>query len=593
MEDFIFGTTSLTDQVVKEHQETLRGLWHGHRIEPLDTLPGQPVRLHLRVGSQITAQGVWCYYTVDGREPKGRDGIAMVGMAVPLHRVSIHWEDLVWNYVEEWEGEIPGQPEGTLVRYILEAGGQYASGGEGSTTDTPFFAYSVDRWTAPDWARDAVIYHILLDRFYPGDGREFIPTDDLEEIMGGTLAGVRQKLPYLRELGFNCIWLSPISASPSYHRYDATDYYRVAEALGSNEDLHELVTQAHNYGMRVILDFVANHASHQHPFFRAAQADRQSPYYSWYTFERWPDEYKAFFGVKEVPQFNLEHPPARQYMLEVARYWMREHGVDGYRLDYALGPSRNFWTDFRRAVRSVRSDGFTFAEAVAPPGMLRTFEGRLDGCLDFIWCETARQAFATGQQTMANFERFLQRHESYFGHGLILLTFLDNHDMNRFLWMAGGDKRRLRVAAACQFTLSQPPIVYYGTEVGLSQSADCRPYLHYARLPMIWDERQDRELLAWYRRLCAARHRHPALRRGDRVPIISDGQSGLLVYRKVKDDDSCLVILHAAEGKLQADLPLTSGAYYDLLSDREYKVNRDSLRITLEPWTAAILVQTH
>jgi len=225
--------------------------------------------------------------------------------------------------------------------------------------------------------------------------------------------------------------------------------------------------------------------------------------------------------------------------------------------------------------------------------MLRTFEGRLDGCLDFIWCETARQAFATGQQTMADFERFLQRHESYFGHGLILLTFLDNHDMNRFLWMAGGDKRRLRVAAACQFTLSQPPIVYYGTEVGLSQSADCRPYLHYARLPMIWDERQDRELLAWYRRLCAARHRHPALRRGDRVPIISDGQSGLLVYRKVKDDDSCLVILHAAEGKLQADLPLTSGAYYDLLSDREYKVNRDSLRITLEPWTAAILVQTH
>nr|MBC7243866.1 DUF3459 domain-containing protein [Chloroflexota bacterium] len=593
MEDFIFGTTSLTDQIVKEHQTSLRGLWHGHRIEPLDPLPGQPVRLRLRVGPQITAQGVWCYYTIDGREPKGQNGIATVGTAIPLHRVNIHWEDLVWNYVEEWEGEIPGQPEGTLVRYNLEANGQYASGGEGSTTETPIFAYAVDRWTAPDWAWDAIIYHIFLDRFYPGDGQTYIQTDDLEEIMGGTLVGVRQKLPYVRDLGFNCIWLSPIYASPSYHRYDATDYYRVAEALGTNEDLHELVAEAHSYGMRVILDFVANHASNQHPFFHAAQADRQSPYCSWYTFERWPDKYKAFFGIKQVPQFNLEYAPARQYMLEVARYWMREHGVDGYRLDYALGPSRNFWTDFRRAVRSVRADGLTFAEAVTPPEMLRTFAGRVDGCLDFTWCEEARRTFATGKQTVADFERFLERHESYFGRGLILLTFLDNHDMNRFLWMAGGDKRRLRVAAACQFTLSQPPIVYYGTEVGLSQPADSRNHLQYVRLPMIWDEEQDHELMEGYRRLCAARHAHPALRRGDRIPTLSDGANGLLVYRKVKDEDSCCIILHAAEGKAQVDLHLAPGLYRDLLTDREYRAKGGSLRVKLEPWAAAILVPTH
>lgn len=588
-EDFIFGTTSLTDQVVKKRELQLRGLWHGHRREPQDPLPGRPVRLLLTVGRDLDAQDVWCYYTVDGQPPRGRGGHAATGMVVSLRRVGVHWEDLVWGYVEDWEGEIPAQPEGTLVRYALEADGRYASGGEGSATDTDIFAYSVDSWKAPDWARDAIIYHIFLDRFHPGSGRQLDERAGLSGVMGGTLRGVTENLPYIQSLGFNCLWLSPICASPSSHRYDAVDLFRIAEPLGSESDLHELVDRAHAMGLRVILDFVANHTSNQHPFFCAAQADRESSYCSWYTFDCWPHRYRAFFQVKEVPQINLEHLPARQHVLDAARYWMSEFGVDGYRLDYALGPSHNFWVDFRRTVRAVNPDAFTVAEATASAAELRTYLGAMDGGLDFLWCERARRTFAVSEETVADFDRFLRRHEAFFGEDLILPTFVDNHDMNRFLWLARGDKRRLRLAAACQFTLSQPPIVYYGTEVGLSQRADCRECLDHARLPMLWGSAQDTALADWYKRLCLARRQHPALRRGRRTPLLADATRGLLVYAKTEGADLCLVLLHAGDEDLEVELPLPPGQYHDLLADREYRVDGNEAKLHVEPWMAAIL----
>lgn len=595
-DDFIFGVTKFTDHVVRKRQDELRTVWHAHRTTPRDPLPGQPVEITVDVGTGHRADAVYCYWTTDDEEPLGRGGVAVRGRVLPLEEVGPEWEELAWGYVSRWRGVLPGQPEGTRVRYRIEAWDALAhrsafadTGGEDPGAIPPF-AYHVDRWRAPEWIRDAVIYHIMVDRFYPGDGRSWRDTSNLNGIVGGTLRGIIDKLPYIASLGANALWISPIAEGPGWHHYNATDHATVAAHLGTNADFRELVERAHARGMRVILDYVTHATSDEHPFLKAARANCESPYYHWYTFSRWPDEYECFFGAKVLPHLNLEHPPARRYIIETALGWMRDYGVDGFRLDYAIHPSHSFWVDFQAAVRSLRPDSFTVGEAVASPLHLRTYEGKLDGCLDFAWCEMARATFGHGTCDMATFDRFLQRHDAYADPGFVRPSFIDNHDMNRFLFIAGGDKRRLRLAAACQFTLSQPPIVLYGTEVGLSQKTDCRADLDVVREPMLWGEAQDRSLLDYYRRLCALRHAHPPLRRGARRTLYVDAET--LVYAKGAGPEACIVALHMGEkeARLELDLDDLPSSFVDGLSGASCEGRGGHLRLVLGPWQAAILV---
>ena len=192
------------------------------------------------------------------------------------------WNTLEWRYVRHWHGQVPPQASGTIVRYKI--GGRvmgsnrwvFADNQARVLSEATEFAISVDGYDLPTWAHAAVIYHIFLDRFYPGDGVPWIKTTNLSGFFGGTLRGVIQKLDYIQSLGCNAIWLSPLFASPSHHGYDATDYYTVAPRFGTNAELLELIEKAHQRDIRVILDFVANHWSNQHPTFQAAQRDENS-----------------------------------------------------------------------------------------------------------------------------------------------------------------------------------------------------------------------------------------------------------------------------------------------------------------------------
>jgi cyclomaltodextrinase len=392
------------------------------------------------------------------------------------------------------------------------------------------FSYHVDRLSPPDWAARTPIYQVFVDRFYPGDGQEWQQTDDLRGIMGGTLWGVRDKLDYIAALNVGCIWLSPTWSTPSHHGYDVTDYYHVAPHLGGEEALHALVDAAHARGLRVLLDMVCNHVSHQHPIFQAALADPASEYRDWFYFEdpaspatadaSGPDSakptigYRTFFGVPSMPQINVGHLPARRWLLDIARYWLREFDVDGYRLDYANGPGPGFWSDFRAACRLEKPDCFCFGEIVDQPSALLPYVGRLDGCLDFHIGEALRKTYAYGVWTDADLERFLARHEAYFAAtagNFVRPTFIDNHDMDRFLHAARGNQTALRRAAAVQMRLSGPPIIYYGTEIGLGQRRSKADGfgLEVSREPMMWGSDQNADLLNHYRSLITAwRHRH-------------------------------------------------------------------------------------
>lgn len=535
--ELIFGIFA-TDQLKVIHHRTARkGVQHGFALHPRDPSPDQSVMLTVQIGTDFTADAVACYYTLDGSVPAGARGVPVNGQVIRLAQTATEWDTVAWGYVTRWQGTLPPQPEGTVVRYrigawagdgpevfadwppvqdTVERAAAAFFAGEDTSAISPFapgngqvFNYHVDCLRPPDWARQAVIYQIFVDRFYPGDGRGWRHPDSLHGFFGGTLWGVRDKLDYIASLGATCIWLSPTWVSPSYHGYDVVDYTRTEPRLGGDEALHALVQAAHARGIRVLLDLVCNHLSHQHPIFQEALHNPASPYRAWFTFDDSSIGYRTFFGVRSMPQLNLAHPEARAWMLDIARYWLREFDVDGYRLDYASGPGLDFWADFRAACRAVRPDCFCFGEIVDQASAWLLYIGRLDGCLDFHLSEALRKTYAYRTWTEADFERFVARHEAYFaGEGdFIRPTFLDNHDMDRFLFAAGGDKQALRRAAEVQMRLPGPPVIYYGTEVGLTQrqSKSKGLGLEASREPMPWGRRQDADLLAFYRALIRRR----------------------------------------------------------------------------------------
>ncbi len=534
--DFIFGTLASEQQRVEHLKRERRGLWHGLRLSPHDPCPGEAIRIEVSLGPEIAADRVSLYYTIDGSTPAGSRGRALNGQAVALERIAVEWDTLVWGYRERWEGTIPPQPAGTEVRYIIEAWHSldgYSVQAEGE--EPRVFAFVVDREPTPAWIHDAVIYHILVDRFAPDPGSDFAqPSDRLGGFYGGTLRGITAQLDYLAELGVTCLWLSPIFRSPSHHGYDATDYSQVEPRLGTEEDVVALLEEAHRRGLRVILDFVANHVSSQHPIFQAALSDPASREADWFFFEEWPHRYRTFFQVRDLPQLNTDAAAVRNYLIGHARRWLAT-GFDGFRLDYANGPSHAFWSAFRAATRAVKPDSVMIGEVVETPALQRSYLGRMDGCLDFLLLETLRAFFSFRTLSPSQFESFLRRHFAFFPPDFVLPSFLDNHDMNRFLWTVRGDRRRLRLAALCQFTLPGPPIIYYGTEVGLSQVRDVRypdgtGHPEEARLPMLWGERQDRGLLQFYRDLIALRRTGGRVWREGRTPLIIDDAAGLLAY---------------------------------------------------------------
>ncbi len=457
-----------------------RGVSHERALSPRDPAPGEDVVVELTAGPDAPAGDAWV--EVEGE----RRSLAPAG---------VEWDTLVWGYVRRYRATIPGRAAG-VTHYALGVGDLQAEGGRRQ-------AYVVGDGGPPAWAEDAIVYQVWVDRFSPVAGSE--PADRY----GGTFAGLLERLDHVLELGANTVWLNPIHPSTAYHGYEVTDFFAVDPALGTLEDFDRLVKALHERGLRLVLDFVPSHVSDQHPAFVAARADASSPYASWFRFDRWPDEYRTFFGVPTMPQLNHDEPAVRDHLVEAARFWLGR-GVDGLRLDYAGGSSFELWAELRAATRAEHPDCWLFGEVVDTPAVQLEYEGLLDGCLDFQLAQALRATFGYREWNGARLGAFLDAHEAAFPPSFSRPSFLDNHDLDRMLWLTRGDTRMLRAAAVCQFTLAGPPVVYYGTEVGLGQRQSIKDAGdRHARLPMLWGADQDSTLLAFYGELAALRRRLP------------------------------------------------------------------------------------
>ncbi|OGZ04867.1 MAG: hypothetical protein A3C93_03505 [Candidatus Lloydbacteria bacterium RIFCSPHIGHO2_02_FULL_54_17] len=382
------------------------------------------------------------------------------------------------------------------------------------------------------WFTNAVIYQIFLDRFSRGKMRDNDPMPDAmkPEFCGGNLQGVIDHLDHVERLGANAIWITPFNTTSAYHGYHVTDFFGIDPRFGSTGDLQRLISAAHERNIKIVMDFVPNHASYKHPYFLDARKNPRSPYHDWFYFKKWPNRYECFLHYAELPKLNLDNPEPRKHVTDAALYWL-SLGIDALRLDHAPGPSDNFWQAFVKSVRTQYPDTVLFGEAWTAGIRLRDvhtlrvgnrwwawllgsetlmlhYRDTFDALLDFEFNRLVGQ-FGRGKCDKATLEKRLRCHYDKFPSSF-LPSFLDNHDMDRFLFTTGNDKERLRRAAVLQFLQPQPVIIYYGTEIGMSQQESKDAFTSYgdlvARQMMIWDEtRWDKGLFAFFQDLIAKR----------------------------------------------------------------------------------------
>ena len=578
--DFIFGTLG-TDALRLAHEKgRLQHLWHGSRVDPADPVPGDTVTFTVTVGVELSVQDMTLLLTRDGSRPtESAETIAFT-------RRDVAWSTLAWGYFETWQASIPAATE-EMWRYQIRAtpnGETIWADPNEFTGDAGIFALAIDRRPEPAWLQDAVIYQVFVDRFAREHGLPFEPEPSLNDIWGGTLRGVIERLDYIQQLGATAIWLSPISPSPTHHGYDVTDYKAIEPRLGTLADFDELVAAAHDRGLRVILDFVASHCSDIHPVFQKALADPSAPERE-YFYVRENGAYESFFGVQSMPRINGDSDAALNWLTDAAIFW-RDRGVDGFRLDYAIGQSHQFWTRFGAHLKQDHPDFALIAEAVDSAETLRSYRGRLDSVLDFLFLEQIRSFIGFEHDDASAFWRFYARHAAWFGKGQRPITFLDNHDMNRLLWVVQGDTRRLKIAALLQMTLPSPPAIYYGTEVGLSQWHD----LEYpdgarrseeSRTPMLWGADQDRELLEFYRSLVFWRKKFGIGH--ERPQLVHAGDDGTLVFAT----GAWLVAINRSAEAIDIALDDTSSLWLALGSEAD--VHLHGLRLVLPPYSGAIV----
>ena len=535
--------------------------------DPFGTLtPGQVCRLHIHIPCAVQATAVKCLMQYeDGRTTAQEVFFSKARTEDPYEiwqaDFSIHQEGLYfyYYYIDTPSGGFRLFKQGDDTN--MEAGALW----QVSCVPADFHT--------PVWARGATIYQIFPDRFrksgdcdltgkltpytvHPSWNEEvdWRPTeDDLvlnNDFFGGNFRGITEKLDYIADLGVTLLYLNPISKSFSSHRYDTGDYKTPDPMLGTEEDFAELCRQAHSRGIRVILDGVYSHTGSNSPYFnREGQFDslgaynsQESPYYSWYTFQHWPDRYTCWWNFDTLPTVNKLDPAFVQFIIadedSVVAHWMKL-GADGFRLDVADELPDEFIRLLRRRIKAINPDALLLGEvwedasAKIAYNRRRTYftAGELDSVMNYPF-RTAIIDYVRGHDGGAALKETVMSLVENYPQEVVQckMNLLGTHDTPRILTALVDDfngtreemsKRhlsrnqfdiaydRLLMAAFLQYTLPGSPSLYYGDEAGMEGGRD-----PFNRRPYPWG-RENTEILDHFRHLGKLRREHPAFRLGD------------------------------------------------------------------------------
>ncbi len=338
----------------------------------------------------------------------------------------------------------------------------------------------------PEWTQNAVFYQIFPDRFFRGErGKDdsyinlkWGEKPKAKSFAGGDLKGIKEKLPYLSELGVNALYLTPIFLSPSYHKYDIVDYLKIDPQLGSEEDLKELIAAAHARDIKIVLDAVFNHISAESPFFKdVVEKGKSSPYAGWFYLGKGkPDvekgNYLYFSCCPYMPKLRTSNPACARYLIDVAIHYL-DLGIDGWRLDVADEVSHSFWKKMRAEIKKKHPEAILIGEHWHDPHAFLEgdeFDGTMNypvtyAIVDFL----AKGKIGAKEASSRLNEIFLRTNPTL---SRAMLNLLDSHDTFRFRTLAGGNADALVSAFATLVFFPGMSCLYYGTEIGMEGGYD-------------------------------------------------------------------------------------------------------------------------
>jgi len=465
-----------------------------------------------------------------------------------------------------------------------------------------------DVFSTPNWAKRAVFYQIFPERFRNGDETNDPPNAvqwgslpaTAETFLGGDLEGIIESLPYLSNLGVNAIYLTPIFSSPSSHKYDTQDYYRIDPHFGETSTFCELVRACHHSGIRVVLDGVFDHCGFEFWAFQdVVQKGPRSKYKDWFEIYSFPIKTHPAptYGtwgknIWQMPRFVTSHPEVKKYLIDVAVYWIKEADIDGWRLDTASEVDHEFWRDFRRAVKAAKAEVLIIGELSqnASPWLQGD---QFDSVMNYPLRGIIADFFAKGSIKAEEFDARLARLRMQYcvQTNEVLYNLLGSHDTVRFLTLCNGDVRRMECALIFQMTYIGMPAVYYGDEVGMIGSGEWTD----SRRGMIWSEdEQNRELLDFHKRLIRIRKSHEALTHGDFTTLHADSATNTYAYLRSRGEGRVVVAINNScetqcltvrSGRIRRGSRLV---FTDLLTGEKYRADEGRIQVSLAAYKGVI-----
>lgn len=525
--------------------------------------------------------------------------------AVAMERVAV---DDRFDY---FQADLTLTPPRFRYAFLLDDGLKpmwYAESGlESNRPRQGFFQYpyvnEADRLAAPDWLIDSVVYQIFPERFANGE-RQNDPkgvrpwTDDRptpKSFYGGDLQGIIDHLDHLEELGVNVLYLNPIFASPTNHKYDTTDYYTIDPHFGDIATFKRLVEACHAKGIRVLLDAVFNHCGYDFFAFQdVRKRGEQSPYADWFHIEAFPvrtaprPNYETFAnGIASMPKLRTGNPEVRRYLLDVARYWIETCDIDGWRIDVANEVDHEFWRHFRQVVKAAKPDAYIVGEIwhEAGPWLLGD---QFDGVTNYPLRQACLDFFADGRLDAAGFAAAVSKNLMVYADPMLRASWnlLGSHDTERILTACGGDARKVALAVVFNMTWIGTPMVYYGDEIGIEgkNDPDCRR-------PMIWERAEwNIRLFDLHKRLIGLRLRSDALRRGNVRILHADPLTNTLAYWRGRGEQGVVVALNNSgrEQTVTLDGLRPVAAWEPLVGESTAAEGADGVTIRLAPYAAGM-----
>lgn len=443
--------------------------------------------------------------------------------------------------------------------------------------DCPQNLREEELFEVPQWAANKVVYQIFPSRFaatQPVDKElwykaPITPMDDLH----GNLRGIIEHLDYIKDLGIDVVYLTPIFKSNSCHKYDTIDYYQVDPSFGTTEDLKELVQKSHERGMKVVLDAVYNHSGREFFAFQdILEKGEKSKYLDWYFIDELPPRgewgeipnFKCFGYYGGMPKLNLKNPEVEKYITDVACYWIKECDIDGWRLDVGDEISHFFWKNFRKAIKAVKKDMLIIGEIWHYAGDF--LEGdEWDTVMNYPFYLNLIDLLADEKINVSQFVQNLGYLKGRLNKKCypLMWNLIDSHDTARFLHLCHDNKKKQHLAAAFQLLLPGMPMVYYGDEYAMpgANDPDCRR-------GMYWDEEyQDKEMYNWYKKLMQVRKTHACIVEGEMIETIANDDEDTIVMIRKNGEETIAMLFNCGNSAKEFN---EYAEKHNLLTDRAF-----------------------